>query len=134
MCRDFSIADIAARSNIPVKVLEALESGSVDSIPGRFYIRGFIRSYLEALGADEKDFFLKHRREIDALTREDDAQKLVCFSKLKYKRFKSGRVLYLLLAMALLGVLMLMALPQAESLRSWLGIPERFSFLRLLGD
>lgn len=122
--RDFTIEEIALRSNIPAKVLNALESGEVDQIPGRFYIRSFLRSYLRAVGADDKDFFLKHHQEIDALTREKDVQKMVSFSKLRYKRFKSRKMIYLMIGLVIVLILLFMLLPQAQPLRAWLGVPE----------
>jgi len=132
--RKYSLGDIATRSNIPVKVLETLETGVLDRIPGRFYIRSFLRSYLNAVGADEKEFFLKYHQEIDALTREGDSQKVVCFSKLKYKRFKSRRMTYFLVFMGFLVTLLILTLPQTEPIRSWLGFPEDFSFMKILGS
>lgn len=130
--RDISIEEISVRSNIPVKVLYALEAGEIDQIPGRFYIRSFLRSYLNAIGADEKDFFLRHHQEIENLTREDDIQKMVCFSKLKYKRFRSKRLLFFLVLFVFILLLLLFSLPQADSFRSWLGIPEKFNLADLL--
>lgn len=127
--REFTLEEIAMRSNIPIKVLQALEAGSIEDIPGRFYIRGFLRSYLAAVGADEKDFFLKHRNEIDTVTREDDVEKLVCFSKLRYKRFRSNRLIYMLAGFLLL-VLLFFSLPQLEMVRSHLGVP---GLTKLLG-
>lgn len=131
--REFSLDDIAARSNIPFKVLDALESGEFGQIPGRVYLRSFLRSYLKAVGTDERDFFLKHHLEIDALTREDDVQKVVCFSKLKYRRFKSKRIVVVFWCFVFVALLLLMSLPQAQPIRNWLRIPENYTLTRLLG-
>ncbi len=127
--RDCSLEEISIRSNIPVKVLNSLETGNIDLIPGRFYIRSFLRSYLTAIGADEKDFFLKHHQEIENLTREDDAQKMVSFSKLKYKHFKSKRIFLLLVIFGFVLLFLFLALPQTEAARAWLGIPKTFNLL-----
>jgi hypothetical protein len=56
------------------------------------------------------------------LTREADVHKVVCFSKLKYKRFRSNRLIFVLIGVLIFAFLLFL-LPQFEGLRNHLGLP-----------
>ena len=47
---DQTLADIERALHIRASLLEALEAGDYDRLPGRVYVIGFIRSYSEYLG------------------------------------------------------------------------------------
>lgn len=47
-----SLADVAARTRIPMRHLEAIEAGEFSSLPGATYVLGFSRSYARAVGLD----------------------------------------------------------------------------------
>lgn len=47
------VADIATRTRIPLRHLEALEQGRYDELPGTTYCIGFAKSYARALQLDE---------------------------------------------------------------------------------
>lgn len=47
------MADVAARTRIPQRHLEAVEAGSYSSLPSATYAVGFARAYARAVGADE---------------------------------------------------------------------------------
>ena len=49
---DQTLADIERALHIRASLLEALEAGDYDRLPGRVYVIGFIRSYSEYLGLD----------------------------------------------------------------------------------
>jgi transcriptional regulator with XRE-family HTH domain len=48
-----SVKDIAARTRITARHVEALEAGDYGTLPGRPYALGFARSYAKAVGLDE---------------------------------------------------------------------------------
>lgn len=54
--RGIDLGQIAEETNIARRFLEAIESGCVDSIPGRFYRRAHIRAYAGQLGLDQDRF------------------------------------------------------------------------------
>ncbi|MDF8332954.1 helix-turn-helix domain-containing protein [Novosphingobium cyanobacteriorum] len=60
-----SIKDIAARTRITQRHVEAVEAGDYASLPGRPYALGFARSYAKAVGLDEKQITEDVRRELD---------------------------------------------------------------------
>lgn len=61
-----SLKDIAARTRITARHVEALEAGDYDSLPGRPYALGFARSYAKAVGMDEALIAEAVRRELSA--------------------------------------------------------------------
>ena len=54
--RGLDLGRIAQATNIPRRFLMAIESGRVQSIPGRFYRRAYIRAYAHQLGLDPDRF------------------------------------------------------------------------------
>src|SRR5690242_8557299 len=48
-----SLADVAAKTRIPQRHLEAIERDDFDALPSTTYAVGFARAYARAAGADE---------------------------------------------------------------------------------
>lgn len=59
----FSLADIAARTNIRRAYLEALEDGRYEALPGVAYQSGFLRNYAEVLGLEADSVLHLWRKE-----------------------------------------------------------------------
>lgn len=51
--RTLLLADVAHRTKVARATLDAMEKGDLASLPAPVYVRGFIRSYARAVGADE---------------------------------------------------------------------------------
>jgi len=49
-----SLGDVSRYTKIQVAYLEYLEEGDYDSLPADVYVRGFLRSYADFLGVDER--------------------------------------------------------------------------------
>jgi len=60
-----SLADIAARTRIPIRQLKVIESGAFASLPSRTYAIGFARTYARALDLDEDKVMAAVRAELD---------------------------------------------------------------------
>jgi hypothetical protein len=60
--RDISLDELAARTKIPRRSLERLESGAFDGQADGF-VRGFVRTVAEALGLDPNDAVMRLLRE-----------------------------------------------------------------------
>lgn len=58
------ISDIAARTRIPMRHLQAIEVGDYTHIPSPTYVIGFVRSYARALGQNENEFVRDIRMEM----------------------------------------------------------------------
>ena len=59
-------ADIAARTRITLRHVNALDRGDLASLPGRPYVLGFVRNYARAVGLDEAVLASLARGELDA--------------------------------------------------------------------
>lgn len=70
-----SLDEVAERIRVRREFLEALEEMNIKSLPGKAYALAFLRSYVRALGLDEKTIVDQFQEE-SALTRED-AQKQI---------------------------------------------------------
>ncbi len=65
--RGLSLAEIAARTRVPQRHLEALEAGDYAALPSPTYAMGFAKAYARAVGADEVGIAQDVRRELDRL-------------------------------------------------------------------
>ena len=63
------VADIGTRTRVPLRHLEAIESGDYGSLPSPTYAVGFARAYARAVGADEVAIAQAVRIEVDRLGR-----------------------------------------------------------------
>lgn len=60
-----TLADVAARTRVPLRHLEALERGDYGALPGVTYCAGFTRAYARAVGLDPTALVAALRRELD---------------------------------------------------------------------
>jgi cytoskeleton protein RodZ len=65
--RGLSLAEIAARTRVPQRHLEALEAGDYTALPSPTYAVGFSKAYARAVGADEVAIAQDVRRDLDKL-------------------------------------------------------------------
>jgi transcriptional regulator with XRE-family HTH domain len=54
--RGVSLEEIARKTRISRRYIEALEQERFEGLPGRVFVKGFVRAYCECLGADAADF------------------------------------------------------------------------------
>lgn len=52
--KGMSLDDLQAATKIQKRYLTALEEGNYDVIPGKFYVRAFIKQYAEAVGLNSE--------------------------------------------------------------------------------
>jgi len=60
-----SVQDIANRTRITLRHVEAIEAGNYAALPGRPYALGFARSYARAVGLDDRAIADQVRQELD---------------------------------------------------------------------
>jgi cytoskeleton protein RodZ len=65
--RGLSLAEIAARTRVPQRHLEALEAGDYGALPSPTYAMGFAKAYARAVGMDEVELAADLRRELDRM-------------------------------------------------------------------
>jgi cytoskeletal protein RodZ len=72
--RQLSLRDVAGTTKIPRSTLERIEASNIDDLPADVFVRGFIRSYARAVGADESEPLHGFERALNA--RRDAARAL----------------------------------------------------------
>lgn len=60
-----SVADIATRTRVPTRHLEAIEAGDYSGLPSTTYAMGFTRAYARTMGLDEVSIAHDVRAELD---------------------------------------------------------------------
>ncbi|MEO1046176.1 MAG: RodZ domain-containing protein [Pseudomonadota bacterium] len=63
---DMSLEDVAGKTRVPIRHLEALEQSRFDDLPGRTYAIGFAKSYAGAVNLSPDDFVDDLRKELGA--------------------------------------------------------------------
>lgn len=98
--RSITLEAISQKTNISVKALQAVENDQFKQLPGKFYLKNYIKSYLNAIGCDEKTFCDTHSQAINAALADAREKTKSYYSKLRYSRFKKKNILNLLLIAA----------------------------------
>ena len=63
--RGWSLADVSELTRIRATFLQALEEEQFDRLPGRTYLKGFLRTYATALGLDPDELFEAYHLEFE---------------------------------------------------------------------
>lgn len=69
--KGLTLNDLQEITKIQKRYLLGIEEGNYDSIPGKFYVRAFIKQYAEAVGVDTESLFDEFKQEIPSVYEED---------------------------------------------------------------
>jgi cytoskeletal protein RodZ len=69
--RDLVLGDVALKIKVARTTLEHIEHGQLAELPAGVYVRGFIRSFARAVGADETEPLLLFERALEAKSRAE---------------------------------------------------------------
>ncbi|WP_173105617.1 helix-turn-helix domain-containing protein [Bacillus sp. KH172YL63] len=69
--KGYSLDDLQRITKIQKRYLIGIEEGNYDAMPGKFYVRAFIKQYAEAVGLPPEMIFEEHKGEIPT-THEDE--------------------------------------------------------------
>ena len=95
-----SLTEIAARTRIPVRQLEAIEASNFAALPSITYSVGFAKAYARAVGADEVAIARDVRSQNDVTTRHTEYE--------SYEQTDSSRIPTPSLAYVAVGIAMLL--------------------------
>ncbi|MCK5057655.1 MAG: DUF4115 domain-containing protein [Candidatus Aminicenantes bacterium] len=106
--RGIPLKQVSRKTNISIKSLEALEEGDYHLIPGTFYLKNYIKNYLQVLDVDVNEFFAAHQNlpEASCFVQEGGTKRVI--PQLRYSRFKK-RSLFLTLFTILIILLIFAA-------------------------
>ena len=74
--RGLSLDNLQDITKIQKRYLKGIEEGNYDSIPGKFYVRAFIKQYGEAVGLDPESLFDEYKHEIPSVYEEQVVESL----------------------------------------------------------
>jgi len=92
--RNISLDHIAIKTNISLNTLTALENEDIEHIPGAFYFKNYLKTYLRAIDADVNHFIRTHKEKIDAISEKTYKMPGSYCSKLRYSRFKKRNIFF----------------------------------------
>jgi len=107
IAKKVELEEIASVTHIGLAFLKAMEENRFDMIPGPFYLRYYLKGYLQAVGIDERSFFQANRQLIDSLVRENEDETRETIKKVKYEHDQRHRFLF---AFSLIILFVLLAL------------------------
>lgn len=69
--KGMSLSDVQETTKIQKRYLEGIEEGAYDIMPGKFYVRAFIKQYAEAVGLNAEELFEEFKDEVPS-SKEDE--------------------------------------------------------------
>ncbi|KZO01730.1 helix-turn-helix domain-containing protein [Pseudobacillus badius] len=73
--KGLSLADVQEMTKIQKRYLQGIEEGNYDMMPGKFYVRAFIKQYAEAVGLDAEQLFEEYKSEIPSSYEDEIPQR-----------------------------------------------------------
>ncbi|WP_318245451.1 helix-turn-helix domain-containing protein [Cytobacillus stercorigallinarum] len=74
--KGMSLDELQTVTKIQKRYLIGIEEGNYRIMPGKFYVRAFIKQYAEAVGLNHEELLDEYKSEIPATTNEDIPEKL----------------------------------------------------------
>ncbi len=74
--KGLSLEDLQKLTKIQKRYLLGIEEGNYEVMPGKFYVRAFIKQYCEAIGLDTDAIFEEYKSDIPSTQTEDIPQQL----------------------------------------------------------
>ncbi|MED3573343.1 RodZ domain-containing protein [Cytobacillus praedii] len=76
LAKNMSLDDLQAVTKIQKRYLIGIEEGNYSMMPGKFYVRAFIKQYAEAVGIEPEEIFEEFKSDIPSTINEDIPEKL----------------------------------------------------------
>ncbi len=106
--RGMSLDELQEVTKIQKRYLIGIEDGNYSMMPGKFYVRAFIKQYAEAVGLDPEEVFEQYKNEIPATYNEDIPEQLSRVQSRKSFSPNSSKMMEMLpkvlIALAAIGV------------------------------
>ncbi|WP_311315183.1 MULTISPECIES: RodZ domain-containing protein [unclassified Bacillus (in: firmicutes)] len=74
--KGLSLEDLQELTKIQKRYLIGIEEGNYSMMPGKFYVRAFIKQYCEAVGLDSEEIFEQYKSEIPSIYSEELPEQL----------------------------------------------------------
>ncbi|MGE7601721.1 RodZ domain-containing protein [Peribacillus sp. NPDC097675] len=74
--KGFTLDDLQELTKIQKRYLVGIEEGNYSMMPGKFYVRAFIKQYCEAVGLEPEDIFEEFKSEVPSVYSEELPEQL----------------------------------------------------------
>ena len=74
--KSISLDELQTMTKIQKRYLVGIEEGNYDSMPGKFYVRAFIKQYAEAVGLQPEELFEEYKNDIPPAYETDYPEQL----------------------------------------------------------
>ncbi|MGM9926318.1 MAG: helix-turn-helix domain-containing protein [Bacillus sp. (in: firmicutes)] len=74
--KGLSLDDLQNITKIQKRYLVGIENGNYEMMPGKFYVRAFIKQYAEAVGLEPEEVFEQFKNEIPSVHHEEGTEQL----------------------------------------------------------
>ncbi|WP_154305789.1 helix-turn-helix domain-containing protein [Metabacillus lacus] len=74
--KNLSLDDLQGLTKIQKRYLVGIEEGNYAVMPGKFYVRAFIKQYCEAVGLDPDEIFEEYKNEVPSTYNDDVPEQL----------------------------------------------------------
>ncbi|MFJ5670935.1 helix-turn-helix domain-containing protein [Bacillus safensis] len=101
--KGMSLEDLQTVTKIQKRYLLAIEQGNYDIIPGKFYIRAFIKQYAEAVGLNPEQLFEEFRKDVPSTYNDEVSDKLSNIKPQRELPKPASKVLELLPTILIIG-------------------------------
>lgn len=98
-----SLEDLQTVTKIQKRYLLAIEQGNYDIIPGKFYVRAFIKQYAEAVGLNPEQLFEEFRKDVPSTYNDEVSDKLSNIKPQRELPKPASKVLELLPTILVIG-------------------------------
>ncbi|MCY9673583.1 DUF4115 domain-containing protein [Bacillus pumilus] len=98
-----SLEDLQTVTKIQKRYLLAIEQGNYDIIPGKFYVRAFIKQYAEAVGLNPEQLFEEFRKDVPSTYNDEVSDKLSNIKPQRELPKPASKVLELLPPILIIG-------------------------------
>ncbi|KPN13396.1 hypothetical protein AKG37_09640 [Bacillus australimaris] len=109
--KGMSLEDLQTVTKIQKRYLLAIEQGNYDIIPGKFYVRAFIKQYAEAVGLNPEQLFEEFRKDVPSTYNDEVSDKLSNIKPQRELPKPASKVLELLPTILIIaGILVVIAI------------------------
>jgi cytoskeletal protein RodZ len=109
--KGLSLDELQSITKIQKRYLLGIEEGNYSMMPGKFYVRAFIKQYAEAVGLDPEQLFEQHKNEVPSTYNEELPDQLSRVQSRKSLSPETSKVLdflpKLLIAVFMIGAIAL---------------------------
>ncbi len=109
--KGLSLDELQSITKIQKRYLLGIEEGNYSMMPGKFYVRAFIKQYAEAVGLDPDQLFEQHKSEIPSTYNEELPEQLSRVQSRKSLSPETSKVLdvlpKILIAVFIIGAIVL---------------------------